>query len=94
MKRIIILISISILVFFSTSFLSVLFQIPPINTDPTSRLDIGFPFKFYNQFTLSDGIRHGWTFKHLVLDIIIALASTLICGYIFTYIKKQHTTQG
>lgn len=66
----------SILVFFSVSFISFLTQVNPLHyykSSETYKLDIGFPFTFYRQFWLS-GSRipnSGWTLDNLFYDCFI-----------------------
>jgi hypothetical protein len=64
---------ISILVFFSISFFSVLLQLnSPINRQSNSNLDIGFPFIYYSQFIVDNPIPNsGWKLKFLLIDCLI-----------------------
>ncbi|UMY65093.1 MULTISPECIES: hypothetical protein [unclassified Flavobacterium] len=68
--------ALSILVFFSISFLTVLAQIIPFHyygAKETYKLDIGFPFKFYGQFWLrgNDIPNSGWTIPNLFYDCLL-----------------------
>lgn len=66
----------SILVFFAISFLTILIEINPIhlykNGEPY-RLDIGFPFKYYEQFWLrgSEIPNSGWLLNNLIYDCLL-----------------------
>jgi len=66
----------SILIFFSVSFVSVLAQINPIhnykNGEPY-RFDIGFPFRFYQQFWLRGNNipNSGWFTDNLFYDCVL-----------------------
>ncbi len=79
----------SILLFFSTSFLTVLQQIPPIAAESTSRLKIGFPFVFYEQFQVrgNDFLNYGWNPDHLLLDCSLTWILTTI---IYITIKRKN----
>jgi len=64
----------SILIFFSLSFLTILFQI----NSPSNRmrdyyeLKIGFPFQYYYEFMVDCPIPNsGWDINNLILDCII-----------------------
>ncbi len=63
----------SVLVFFSTSFVTVLFHInSPINRQIDDSLYIGFPFTYYSQFFIEEPIPNsGWKLNNLLLDIVI-----------------------
>ncbi len=82
----------AILVFFSLSFLTVLFQInSPLNRMENSDLNIGFPFVYYNQFMLELPIPNsGWNLLNLFLDCLIIWILTII-GY--KIIKKNALQQ-
>jgi len=66
----------SVLIFLSVSFVTVLTQINPVhyykNGEPY-RLDIGFPFRFYQQFWLrgSEIPNSGWFIGNLFYDCIL-----------------------
>lgn len=83
-KKIIIGTILSVLIFFSISFVSVLFQInSPIHRQTNDHLEIGFPFIYYSQFIV-DGPspNSGWDGKNLILDIL--LTSAIVTGaYVF-----------
>lgn len=58
-------------VFFSISFLTVLFQInSPLNRIVgTHELSIGFPFEYYHEFMVDcPKLNSGWNIKNLVLN--------------------------
>lgn len=67
----------SILVFFSISFITILTQINPLHyykDNETYKLDIGFPFKYYGQFFAGDTIPNsGWTPNNLFYDWLLTL---------------------
>lgn len=72
----------SVLVFFSISFLSVLMQIGPFHyykNEEQYRLTIGFPFKYYNQFWLkgNDFPNSGWDIRHLIYDCLLTWTITI-----------------
>ena len=69
----------SILVFLSVSFITVLTQINPLHyykSSETYKLDIGFPFIYYGQFWLSGSSipNSGWTINNLFFDCLITWA--------------------
>jgi len=63
----------SILIFFSISFITILFQLnSPINRQIDSTLNIGFPFIYYTQFFVEPPILNsGWNIKNLILDCLL-----------------------
>ena len=71
----------SILVFFSISFLFVLYRISPITIGDTYSLEIGFPFRYYNQFQLSGSteLNSGWNVTNLLWDCLITWI--IVCGF-------------
>jgi hypothetical protein len=80
----------SILIFFSTSFLTVLFQInSPLHRQTNDHVDIGFPLTYYSQFMVDYPIvNSGWEGKNLIIDIIITW--TLTTGiYLFLTRKTK-----
>lgn len=60
----------SILIFFSVSFITVLLQLnSPIHRQPDFTLAIGFPFVYYNQFLVAPPIPNSaWEGTNLMLD--------------------------
>ncbi len=60
----------SILVFFSISFVQFLIQIPPIK-EYRADLKIGFPFNYFYELYLKDGLNHAWNPANLLLDCFI-----------------------
>jgi hypothetical protein len=62
----------SILIFFSVLFITVLLQInSPLNRQVDSTLNIGFPFIYYNQFLVDPPIPNsGWNGKNLIVDFL------------------------
>jgi len=74
----------SILIFFSISFLTVLFQInSPLHRQTNDHLDIGFPLTYYSQFMVDEPIPNSeWKVNNLLLDIFITW--TVVTGtYVF-----------
>jgi len=71
-RRLVIGTLLSILVFFAVSFVSILGQIAgPLNGHtPRTRLDVGWPFTFYQEFWVSgsQSMNCGWDLKNLVLE--------------------------
>lgn len=81
----------SILIFFSISFITILMQIGPFHyygLNETYKLDIGFPFKYYGQFWVSKSNtpNSGWHLKNLFLDCL--LTWILVVG-LYVWIKKK-----
>ena len=79
----------SILVFFSVSFLPFLYKISPLTRGEDSyKLDVGFPLKYYGQFQLrgNDFLNSGWNVKNLILDCLIYWI--VICGC-YVLIKRK-----
>ncbi len=63
-------IGLSILTFFSISFIQFLIQIPPLKEFRTD-LKIGFPFNYYYELYLRGVFNHGWNPLNLLLDCFI-----------------------
>lgn len=66
----------SVLVFFSISFVTVLTHILPFHyyrSNESYKLEIGFPFTFYEQFWLngSNLPNSGWTLNNLFYDCLL-----------------------
>ena len=78
----------SILVFFSISFLFVLYRISPLTMGDTYSLEFGFPFRYYEQFQVRGNpyLNCGWNVKHLILDCLITWI--VVCGS-FIYKKNK-----
>lgn len=93
LKYIFLTLLMSVLVFLSTSFLTVLNHLTlPINrTVGYKSLEIGFPFKYYEEFMIDcPNPNYGWNFNNLILDIIITLI--IISGIIY-FVNKRVTTR-
>jgi hypothetical protein len=77
----------SILVFLSVSFITVLCNINPLHYYKDSenyKLNIGFPFVYYEQFWLGNSSipNSGWNINNLFLDIILTwILIVLMFGY-------------
>ncbi|MCD8436036.1 hypothetical protein LNJ03_12110 [Tenacibaculum dicentrarchi] len=83
--------ALSSLIFFSISFLTVLFQInSPLNRiDENYELRIGFPFEYYYEFFIDCPIPNsGWNIKNLILNI--GLTWTVTMGIILILRKRKH----
>ena len=83
----------SILVFFSISFITVLIQISPLHKHyETYKLDIGFPFKYYGQFWLSGSTmpNSGWTLSNLFYDCFLTWSVVTVI-YFLTQSKKNNS---
>lgn len=63
----------SILIFFSISFVMVLYRISPITMENTYQLEIGFPFIYYEQFQVNgnDFLNSSWNGWNLIIDCLI-----------------------
>jgi hypothetical protein len=63
----------SSLIFFSISFITVLFQVnSPLNRQIDSTLNIGYPFIYYYQFYIDLPIPNsGWNIKNLFIDCLL-----------------------
>lgn len=73
-RRLVIGTLLSILVFFAVSFLSILGQIAgPLNGHtPRVRLDVGWPFKYYEEFWAGNpSMNCGWNVQNLVLGCVL-----------------------
>lgn len=92
-KKIIITLILSILTFLSTSFLTVISHLTsPINkTVGYKSLEIGFPFKYYEEFMIDcPNPNYGWNLNNLILDIILTL---IIVSGIMNFINKKNVLQ-
>ena len=80
----------SILIFFSISFLTVLFQInSPLNeiSNDYYEMEIGFPFVYYREFMVDCPSRNtGWNTKNLILDTGIIWMLTI---GVFLFLQNQ-----
>lgn len=79
----------SIMIFFSISFLTVLFQInSPFNRmDKYYELKIGFPFEYYYEFFVEYPIPNsGWNANNLILDCVLTWVITFV---LIILIKKR-----
>ena len=82
----------SILIFFSTSFLTVLFQInSPLNRMKENyELKIGFPFEYYREFWIDCKIPNSnWNINNLILNFAIFWILTIIIMKIIKKTKAQ-----
>lgn len=87
--------ALSILVFFSISFLSILAQINPLyyyKSTETYNLDIGFPLKFYGQFWLrgSEIPNSSWHPINLFYDCV--LTWLVVTGLYYLIKRKRYGT--
>lgn len=69
-KKVLVVTIISILIFFSVSFIDFLSQIPPLKEERFD-LRIGVPFNYYYELYPWGGFNHGWNLINLVYDCII-----------------------
>ena len=78
----------SSLLFFSISFISVLWSInTPWNRPEDDRLHIGFPWVYYEQFMVDFPIPNSnWAIEYLVLDVLFCSA---LCSLIYFFLKKN-----
>ena len=78
----------SILIFFSVSFITVLTQInSPIHRYEYFEHKIGFPFKFYHEFMVDCPIPNsGWNINNLILDCLI---TWIIVTGLYLIIKRD-----
>ncbi len=82
----------SILIFFSISFLTVLFQInSPLNHhEGNYEMRIGFPFEYYHEFMVDcPMINSGWIMKNLLLDCGLIWLITVV---VFLQLYKKNKT--
>jgi len=84
----------SIITFFSVSFLTILLQISPLShyTDKSRfRLEIGFPFVYYEQFWLrgNDFPNTGWLRSSLIYDIFLTWISVIALYLIMQHLKYR-----
>jgi len=82
----------SMLIFFSTSFLTVLFQInSPLNRMKENyELKIGFPFEYYHEFWVDCPIPNsGWNINNLILNCGITWVLTIGIMLIIKKTKAQ-----
>ncbi len=94
-KKIILILLFSTLVFFSVSFLTVINHlISPINkTIGYKSLEIGFPLKYYEEFMIDcPNPNFGWNLNNLILDIILTVIIT--SGILYIMNKKNVLQQG
>jgi hypothetical protein len=91
MKKFILLFKItivSIIVFFSISFISILYQILPFkyhNEFEQYQLEIGFPFIYYSQFFLkgNEFPNSYWNAYNLLLDCVITWVLTIFIYFVY-----------
>ena len=88
-KRILYEIILSILIFLSISFITVLLQLnSPLNRQIDSTLNIGFPLIYYNQFLVDPPIPNSsWNGKNLIFDFV--LVWLIVVGTYTIIFKKQ-----
>lgn len=80
---------ISILVFLSISFVTVLLQInSPLNRQTNNHLDIGFPLTYYSQFIVDVIPNSGWSGRNLLLDVLFTWVATT-GAYLLLFKKKK-----
>jgi hypothetical protein len=92
-RKLIITLILSILTFLSTSFLTVISHLTsPVNkTVGYKSLEIGFPFKYYEEFMIDcPNPNYGWNLNNLIIDIILTLI--IVSGIMF-FINKKNVLQ-
>jgi len=78
----------SILVFFSVSFIMILPQLNPLSDTYGFNIKIGFPFVYYYQFWVGhDFLNWEWKIRNLILDCLI---TWLAVTGIYYFIKKRN----
>jgi hypothetical protein len=87
LKKILNITVISILLFFSISFLDFLTQIPPFKEERID-LKLGVPFTFFNELYLRDGFNHSWNLLNLINDCAIVWFGVIISSLIKSSSKK------
>jgi hypothetical protein len=82
----------SVLIFFSISFITVLLQLnSPLHRQVDSSLDIGFPFTYYKQFLVDPPIANsGWNIYALLLDCFLTWA--IVTG-LYLFFKSRMNKQ-
>ncbi len=80
---------ISILLFFSVSFLDFLSQIPPFKEE-RSDLKLGMPFTFFHELYLRDGFNHSWNLLNLINDCAIVWFGVMI-SYVIRSSSKRNS---
>ena len=85
----------SLLIFFSISFITVLTQINPLHyyrKNETYKLEIGFPFTYYGQFWLSGSTipNSGWTINNLFYECL--LTWVVVTGIYFLTQRKKNNS--
>ena len=79
----------AMLIFFSISYLFVLYRISPITIGDTYTLKIGFPYTYYHQFQLRGNpyVNSGWLERALLFDIIFTWV--MVVGIYFWTLRKR-----
>lgn len=79
----------SVLIFFSISFLQVLKAISPTNNMGSLGLQLGCPFNYYDQFYIGHELHHGWHIKNLLIDIALVWMLTVALYLIVLRYNKK-----
>jgi hypothetical protein len=84
--------ALSILIFLSISFLTILVNIAPFRfyeNNEMYKMEIGFPFTYYSQFWVGNSIfpNFGWNVPNLLLDCL--LTWVFIVGIYFWFKQKK-----
>jgi hypothetical protein len=69
-KKLIYISSIAIIIFFAISFLTVLVDFGNPFWESSTKIDVGFPFTYYEDFFL-DFKHHEWNLTYLIIDAFI-----------------------
>lgn len=86
----------SILVFFSISFISFLTQISPLHYYKNGEaygIKVGFPFTYYEEFLMKGNTypNAGWAIDHLLIDCLLTWL-VVVCIYVFTKTRSTKKT--
>lgn len=82
MKKHLITLTLSLLFFFSVSFLTVMKSV--FLSKDNYELEIGFPFIYYKSFFISDGLCFSWFTDKLLIDFLIFVIITFLIRKIAT----------
>ena len=84
-KKILISTIYSILIFFSISFLTLIFDLFLFTKDYCGKFQLGFPFEYYYQFPVDGNLNHGSSVENLFIHCFITW--TVVTG-IYLFIKR------
>ena len=82
----------SVLIFFSISFITIVLQLPPFQDYDTNKIKIGFPWQFYYQFCIERcDYRHGWDIVYWFYDCVLTWVITMILYWLISFKKYKKT---